>query len=660
MSYKIVTARLTASPSSLGWAQVHEFAPQDTEKLKLRGHLYAVISTRNASEKKGEGQTIDSVNAGREMLGRLHEEYFGKTIGTSFDVLKSAISKIVEEFRNTQSEVEVAAVANVSGIIYTAATGGAQLAIFRNGSLANILVSRGSEVVIASGYPKEGDILTLGTSAFFKKFSDGVIRGALEGKNIQRAAESFAPSIHASNVNPDLGVSFLEFKKSEKEETSIKDIGIKDVSSESLTLKGDGATKKEVFPKEVDSKSQTSPVSSKQRYNKWDVLRKIKQIINIRGRSVYVRETEEPLESKKRRKVSASVGVILVIVLVVSVFFGIQQKSDRDYRSEYDSELTEAQHLLEESLSLYTIDTGRSREFFNQARNIVDGLLASGIEDEELDGVDAKIKEKQGEILGEYKAQLENFSDLTIITSGFLGKSIIGYGEEIYVLDNGGERIVSISSAARKSRVVVGPAQLSGVSDFAIYNDRTFVINDEGIFEVSKTLKDEVAKKDWSGEATLFAYTSNLYLLEKDASDISRYVSTESGFADRKSWMSEGLDTNFSKVVDWVIDGTIWLLREDGGILRFSQGNKLSFSIKGLAPELVGGTAIYTNEDIENIYVLDSQGKRVVVIDKDGNFKAQYIAQEISGAKDIFVSESEGKIILLKDGKLLSTAIRHQ
>ena len=151
----------------------------------------------------------------------------------------------------------------------------------------------------------------------------------------------------------------------------------------------------------------------------------------------------------------------------------------------------------------------------------------------------------------------------------------------------------------------------------------------------------------------------NLYLFEKDASDISRYVSTESGFADKKSWIAENVDKDFSEVVDWVIDGTIWVLEKDGDISRFSQGNRLSFSIKGLAPELVNSDAIYTDGDTESLYILDSRGKRVVVVDKDGNFQAQYLAEDILGAKDIVVSESEGKIILLKDGKLLSIELKH-
>ncbi|TFH03371.1 MAG: hypothetical protein E4G77_00540, partial [Nitrosopumilus sp.] len=41
----ISLAKLIGSPGETSWAQVHEFAPDDVEKLKLRGRLVAVIAT---------------------------------------------------------------------------------------------------------------------------------------------------------------------------------------------------------------------------------------------------------------------------------------------------------------------------------------------------------------------------------------------------------------------------------------------------------------------------------------------------------------------------------------------------------------------------------------------------------------------------------------
>ncbi|MCX6703868.1 MAG: hypothetical protein NTZ07_00270 [Candidatus Woesebacteria bacterium] len=74
----ITSAKVTAAPSRSGWAQVHEFVPDDPEQLRTRGRLIVVISTKKA----GEG--IDTIASGREIIGRLHEEYFGAK-GTRHD-----------------------------------------------------------------------------------------------------------------------------------------------------------------------------------------------------------------------------------------------------------------------------------------------------------------------------------------------------------------------------------------------------------------------------------------------------------------------------------------------------------------------------------------------------------------------------------------------
>ena len=50
---------------------------------------------------------------------------------------------------------------------------------------------------------------------------------------------------------------------------------------------------------------------------------------------------------------------------------------------------------------------------------------------------------------------------------------------------------------------------------------------------------------------------------------------------------------------------------------------------------------------------------RVVVLGKDGNYKAEYLSDKIGEATDLAVSEKEGKIILLAGAKIYSLTIKH-
>ncbi len=49
----------------------------------------------------------------------------------------------------------------------------------------------------------------------------------------------------------------------------------------------------------------------------------------------------------------------------------------------------------------------------------------------------------------------------------------------------------------------------------------------------------------------------------------------------------------------------------------------------------------------------------MVVLEKDGKFKAQYSSEEISNAVNLIASETEKKIILLTGDILLSIEMRH-
>jgi hypothetical protein len=190
---EVASAKLTGNPDPSGWAQVHEFSPQEEEKLKARGHLFAVISTGRHEE------GVDSVVAGRELLSRLHEEYFGEITKPAFISLKEAVEKVITEFTASWGEVEIAAAVYLNGVVYSVAGGGAQAVLFRDGMLAKILESGGDAGTIsASGYPKEGDIFLLATNNFFATLPNGVIKAALEGHDPGGAAESLAPYIHSA------------------------------------------------------------------------------------------------------------------------------------------------------------------------------------------------------------------------------------------------------------------------------------------------------------------------------------------------------------------------------------------------------------------------------------------------------------------------------
>ena len=67
---------------------------------------------------------------------------------------------------------------------------------------------------------------------------------------------------------------------------------------------------------------------------------------------------------------------------------------------------------------------------------------------------------------------------------------------------------------------------------------------------------------------------------------------------------------------------------------------------------------VYADDTTKNVYVLDGDNKRIVVLDKDGMYLAQYVWLQDARVTQIVVSEEAQKIFLLIGGKIYSVELK--
>jgi hypothetical protein len=169
-----------------------------------------------------------------------------------------------------------------------------------------------------------------------------------------------------------------------------------------------------------------------------------------------------------------------------------------------------------------------------------------------------------------------------------------------------------------------------------------------------------VIDKTWGGDGLISAFAGNMYVLDKAGNQIYRYSGQTGGtFGPQQKWLSASTTANFSGAVAWGLDGAVYVLYPNSKVLKYSLGSPQNFSVSGVLPEIGNIDAINADPDNQYIYLLDKAGKRVVVVDKKGKYKAQYTGDQIAGAKSLVVSEAQKQIILLTGDKLLSITIRH-
>lgn len=631
MSFSVTSTKLTGNPDSSGWSQTYDFKPDHPEKLQKRGHLFAVIST--SSQEEG----IDIVVAGREVLARLHEEYFGKLEGTPYLALQNAVEKVINEFSSWKS-VEIAVLTLVDSTAYIAAGGSASSFLCRDGNLFELVNSEADKVVVGSGKPRQGDIILIGSKSFFGTFSQKTIKDSLRGRGLSSAVEFFAPLVHSQENEGGIGFLLVQFNE------KVVSNGFKDGDIKSVL----NAEKKKV----VDSKEPSA-------FN-----RKFKNVrsavFGIFGkvwkRDIFLKEKKLDRSVEKSKKTSFLVGILLLIILSVSIFFGVNQKRKTDLKASYESQLVSAEHELQESNSLYLLNPQRSRELFNQARDKISSLSLEGIDDPKLTELKEKIKEGEENILGQYSVTPSLFVDLNLFSEGFAVDEVTSSDDTIYILDKSSEKIVEVSLANKRTEVFAGRAEVDGANAIASYSGRVFIATNDGLYELNN---GRIEIDESGGDVLIGAYAGNIYALDKNASKIYRYPATSSGYGTKKEWLREGVDVNLSDARSLKIDGMIWVLVNEREIEKFSLGNLLNLNFEGVYPEIEKINDVYTDEESEYLYVLEKDKGRVAVTAKEGEYKAQYLNEGIKDAKMLVVSEKEKKAFLLTNNKIFSLDLRH-
>lgn len=366
------------------------------------------------------------------------------------------------------------------------------------------------------------------------------------------------------------------------------------------------------------------------------------------------KDQDDAEETQVKNKVSGSVGIILTALLVVSILFGTLRKNQLQKIKIEEEVSSLVEHKVNEARSIFDLNPVRSRELVAEARLVVDSHKESG--SGKIDELIKKVENAEREILGDYKKHLELFFDLTLFSEGFSGNSLKSFGKDIYVFDKNEKKVVSIDTESKRSEIVAGPSVMEGALEIIPSSPKMLYLHKSGISNFDgKKLVD----KNFEGEVLTAEFLGSLYLLDKKNSQILKYKGELGLFGGETPWLSNGETVDLTQATDINVDGFLWILLKKGEILKMSQGKKTQFGIKGVNENDFGATALYTNADLKYLYILDSTGGKMIVVSKDGKYKAQYSSETLKGVSDLLVYEKSKKAYFLSGEKLLYLDLDH-
>lgn len=149
------------------------------------------------------------------------------------------------------------------------------------------------------------------------------------------------------------------------------------------------------------------------------------------------------------------------------------------------------------------------------------------------------------------------------------------------------------------------------------------------------------------------SYLTYLYVLDAKTGQIYRYPRAEGGFGTKTDWLKDA--TDLSQAQSMAINDNVFAI-SGSDILKFFRGKKQDFN-PGQTATAVVPEKLYTDQDSENLFVLDTQNSRVVKYDKDGNIVSQFYNPAIGNAKGFSVNEGSSTIYLFTNTSVSSFAM---
>ena len=148
-------------------------------------------------------------------------------------------------------------------------------------------------------------------------------------------------------------------------------------------------------------------------------------------------------------------------------------------------------------------------------------------------------------------------------------------------------------------------------------------------------------------------YNRRLYVLRPSINQIYKYQKIMDGFGKEEGWIkNENVD--ISESLSLTIDGAIYILQKNGQIIKLYEGQRTNFNLNEIRPKLSleKGGKIFTNDELDNLYVLDKGTQRIIVLNKTGGLIQQFISDSFNELKDFAVSDKENKIWALNKSKI--------
>ena len=370
---------------------------------------------------------------------------------------------------------------------------------------------------------------------------------------------------------------------------------------------------------------------------------------------------------------------LLIAILVPVIVFAVQQWENADRRAEGEILITQAMAMLASAQDALDLDDmSTSRSLLAQAeQNLLEAAELTGYDDERITTLLTQIEEEQQQV--EKKRPLYGLaSPLVTFTPDAQPHRVLVIGQDIYVLDTGRQLVQHFQMDPAGQTVpdpqgdvvlrlgdVFDTVAVGRLTDFAwqpivpgIQDKPNLLVLDRNnnIFwydpRVDGARLLTFATQDlWQVPNQIQTYPQGrIYIADEGVGQMYRYDAGNYN-APPSLWFTTNSFVDLVGLIALEIDGDIWLLYNNGLLLRYRQGEQADFALETVVGSIKEPVDLFVaSGQSSGIYIADAGENRVVVFDKDGIYRHQLVAAEgqpLQGLRGLFIDEVANDIYIL-------------
>jgi len=590
------------------WSRYWENDPDDPFLKSTKGHLFALVNISSNEEKE-----LNSI--GHDINFEFNQNYFNSENNLDITTnLQQSINSIVKNPLYSEYQIDFSVAVILNNQIFIATFGNSKVVLKHQNQISILLNSSENQIENLIGPIENQDRIFLLTNSFFEKITWQKIKLFLSDPKIENVEENFLASIFSLKDQKDLSAALIEIKQD-------------NLADQDLTINPTINTEKPNFN-----------------------FSKISQIITDHKKesSVFISH-HEIKEVGKRKKLTILLGIILIIGLSFSIYFGIEKNKTQKTEKQYQELKTEIESQIENINQTKNLSLDSAREAANTAQTTIEKMVDLKIHQDEIENFNSQLKTILSQTGSSESYIPDFFYDTNNIISNPQFQKIIFNDNKIYLLDSANSRIDYLDIDSKSTKSVLISDEIKSATNFALDKTNLYLMDNENIYLVNKDgLTSKISLVDTKPTDFKF-WNGSAYVVDADNQTIWKFTPNSTGFSKAQNWLKDEAKLELG-AVSLSINGKIWVLHQNGEVIPYLSGVKEDFNPNQIS-QFTKTDNLDVTQEKELLSFIDNDNT-IYLYQKSGELLSKYNLGQLKVSDIAFDEKNNFLYILGTDQKI--------